>query len=292
MALVIETFEAIGVTRLSRWIFNCYLVHDGGEGRPVVIDAGLPVFAEDLVPVMDRLGLELPALVSIVATHGHSDHVGGAPVLASRSGATVHLPVTDRDYLAGVTPRTPPPRAVAAIWPTLFDQPFDRRGAAEAARGAKAAGYGTSSGMRWPAERAVEFVANGGALPGAPDWVAIATPGHTDDSLAFWNERTRTLMSGDAVLSTGGRAWITPETVDPSANAATGARLRSLDVAHLLPGHGRPVHGEHVTARAFGPSDAPRGVRAFSTGLARCLTGRVPAPSDLKHHGSRRGSDR
>lgn len=60
-------------------------------------------------------------------------------------------------------------------------------------------------------------------------------------------------------MSVGGRAWTTPETVDDSASADTAQRLRHLDVAHLLPGHGRPVHGEGVTACARGPDEGPKG---------------------------------
>lgn len=281
MGLVVETFEGIGVTRFSRWIFNCYVIHDGGEGRPLVVDAGLPGLTDDIVPFIARLGLQPPALGGIVATHGHSDHVGGAPALSARSGTTVYLPAPARDYLKGVTPRTPRLAAIANIWPAVFDQPFDRHGAADAARGARIAGYGTSAGMRWPAECLIQFLTDGDTLPGAPDWEVIGTPGHTDDSLAFWHAKTRTLMSGDAVLSVDGRAWITPETVDDAASTETAERLRHLDVAHLLPGHGRPVHGDSITARAWGPREGPKGLMAFSVGMARCLTGRVPARSEV-----------
>ena len=83
-------------------------------------------------------------------------------------------------------------------------------------------------------------------------------------------------MSGDAILSVGGRAWITPETVETRPAPTSAERLRHLDVAHLLPGHGRPVHGEGVTACARGPDEGPKGVAAFSVGLVRCLTGQVP----------------
>lgn len=239
-----------------------------------MVDAGLPGIGDDLVPVMPGLDLEVGRLAAIVATHGHSDHVGGAPALSVRADATVHLPAVTRDYLGGATPRTPRLAAVARIWPTVFDQPFDAKGAVDAARGTKVAGYGSAGGMRWPAERPVEFLADGDSLPGAPEWQVIATPGHTDDSVAFWHEGTRTLLSGDAVLSCRGRAWITPETVDDRAGAKTGERLRNLDVDHLLPGHGRPVHGERITAQAWGPSEGPKGPTAFFAGLAGCLVGR------------------
>ncbi len=56
-------------------------------------------------------------------------------------------------------------------------------------------------------------------------------------------------------------------------------RLRGLDVAHLFPGHGRPVHGEAVTAGALGPGEGPEGMAAFFAAMARCLAGRVPPRS-------------
>lgn len=274
MTLLVETFTELGVTRLSRWIFNCYLIHDGGNGAPVAVDAGLPGVDNDLLQVMAEVGLDPTTLAAVFATHAHSDHVGGAPSLSLRSGAPVYLPQPVDDYLHGVKPRSPRPAAIARIWPTMLDQPFDGRGARDAIRGAQIAGYGTSAGMRWPKEHRPRFFPADGALPGAPDWHVIATPGHTDDSVAFWNPTTRTLLSGDAIISAGGLAWITPETVDDSAHTSTGERLRKLDVAHLLPGHGRPVHGQNVTATALTPACSPRRALALPVHLARCLTGR------------------
>ncbi len=131
MSLVVETMAEIGVTRVSRWIFNCYVIHDGGGGGPVIVDAGLPCLADDLSPVLADLAINPAAAVAIVATHGHSDHVGGAPALSSRLGIPVYVPALTLTYLEGVVaPRTPTPVKVAAIWPTVLDQPFDRRGAA------------------------------------------------------------------------------------------------------------------------------------------------------------------
>ena len=272
VALIVETLEDIGVTRLSRGIFNCYLIHNAG-GDPVVVDPGLPGLAGDLLPLMEEFGLGGVTTVAACATHAHSDHVGGVPALVDRIDAKVHLPERVRSFLEGAKPRTPRVRDIARIWPTSFDQPFDGHGLLDAVRGARVAGYGGPAGMRWPDALEAAFLADGDHLPGAPEWDVLATPGHTDDSMAFWHAGTRTLLSGDAVLSVGGRAWITPETVDDAASARTAERLRSLDVAHLLPGHGRPVHGDEVTARALGPLQGPRGFGSFARGLLGCLRG-------------------
>ncbi|MEE6176608.1 MBL fold metallo-hydrolase [Mycobacterium sp. 050134] len=229
----------LGVTRISRWIFNCYVLHNDGEA--IVVDAGLPSATEDLAPVIGRLGGRVRA---VVATHGHSDHVAGAAAVAAKYGAAIHLPTVTMTYLAGERPRTPTAARVARILPTLMDQPLDRIGVAGLLSGARSAGYGTSAGMRWSGPAPASSLADEDRLPGAPEWLVLAMPGHTDDSIAFWNPLSRTLIAGDAVLGARGRAWHTPETVDDVAAANTRKRLQTLPVAHLLPGHGRAVHAE------------------------------------------------
>lgn len=235
----------LGITRVSRWIFNCYVIH-GGTAGPVVVDAGLPCVADDLAPIL----AELPgSLQAIVATHGHSDHVAGAPRLVEQHGAAIHLPGRTIKYLGGEAPRTPTPAQTVPIWPTLLDQPLDLRGVTGLVRGTRIAGFGTSAGMRWSGPTPTGVLVDGEPVPGAPDWTVLATPGHTDDSIALWNAETRTLISGDAVLSARGRAWHTPEVVDSTAARDTAVRLQRLPVAHLLPGHGRPVHDDALWAQ-------------------------------------------
>jgi glyoxylase-like metal-dependent hydrolase (beta-lactamase superfamily II) len=77
-------------------------------------------------------------------------------------------------------------------------------------------------------------------------WTVLNTPGHTDDSIALWNEDSGTLLSGDAVITIGRQARFLPDTVDGVAAARTSARLRALPVEHLLPGHGLPIHARAV----------------------------------------------
>lgn len=237
MSLVIEEMPDLGITRVSRWIFNCYVLR--GDDGPVVVDAGLPRVASDLAAV---LGRGSGALHAVVATHGHSDHVAGAAGLAACYPAPIWLPATTLTYLGGATPRTPTLGRAARIWPTLLDQPLDRVGVAGLLGGARVAGYGTPAGMRWNGPPPQGGLTDGQQLPGAPDWTVVDAGGHTDDSIALWNETTRTLLSGDAVLTVGGKVWHTPEIVDSTRAAATRQRLEQLPVAHLLPGHGRPVH--------------------------------------------------
>lgn len=244
MALVVERLDDIGVIRLSRWIFNCYLIRSSGSY--VVVDAGMPGSADDIAGV---LSVVRGTVGAIVATHGHSDHVAGAPRLAAEHGASLHLPDVTLGYLDGTRrPRTPALSKVAQIWPTLLSQPLDLTGLRGFAEGSRVAGYGGRRGMVGDRLGAAQSLTDGATLPGLPDWEVLHVPGHTDDSTAFWHAGSKTLISGDAVLTAGGQAWFTPETVDDDAAARSERRLRALPVEHLLPGHGLPVHAADVWA--------------------------------------------
>lgn len=245
MGVVVEPMPALGVTRVSRWIFNCYVLHDGGGG-PVVVDAGLPRTVEDVAPVLGGLH---GTLHSVVATHGHSDHVAGIAPLAARFAAPVYLPAPTLTYLDGARPRSPRLSKLARIAPVFADQPLDRVGVCGLVHGASLAGFGTPRGMRWRGPAPAGGLEDGQPLPGAPTWIVLHTPGHTDDSMVLWNESTRTLVSGDTVITARDRAWLTPEFIDVAAMRESARRLLRLPVEHLLPGHGRTVHADCVWDR-------------------------------------------
>ena len=97
--MIVEDLPELGITRVSRWIFNCYVIHDGGAGRPVIVDAGLPSIAEAALEVVEERGLG--SVAAVLATHGHSDHVAGAATVASATGASVHLPERTMEFLDG-----------------------------------------------------------------------------------------------------------------------------------------------------------------------------------------------
>ncbi|RDI43630.1 MBL fold metallo-hydrolase [Nocardia mexicana] len=244
MSLVVERMPELSVTRVSRWFFNCYLV-TGDDHTIIAVDPGLPNIADDL----ESVTAGMPGSVRIAAaTHGHGDHVGGAAALARRYSARIHLPAVTLTYLGGTRPRTPSPAQMARAWRLPVGQPFDRKGAIGAVRATMSAGFGGPRGMLWSGPDPGKGLEEGMSLPGAPEWTVLHAPGHTDDSIVFWNERTGALLSGDAVVSIAGRPRFAPDTVDRTAANRTRHRLSKLPVRHLLPGHGVPIHAESVWA--------------------------------------------
>ena len=249
------TVAELGAHRLGPWIFNCWVVPDGGAGRPLVVDLGVPSTANALSALLD--GESLTADPIVVATHMHVDHVAGIPRFEASAACDVCLPPKAADYEAGEKFRLPGLREVAKIIPVFRSQQFalaPLKELATAKVGCVRTGY-------VPPSASPTILIDGDAVPGAPDWQVMVTPGHSEDSTSLWNERTRTLISGDAILSVGPRAWFNPETIYPAMQAETEDRLRSFHVDVLLPGHGRPVVGRDVLARALGfRARAPRGL--------------------------------
>lgn len=251
---VLSSRPAPGVRVYSRWIFNCYVIDDGGAGRSVIVDPGLPSIGAAALAAVRDSGSD-PAKAVVVATHAHSDHVAGMPLIHRQASAPLYLPAKVRDYLANETPRTPGLREVARIAPVFFEQPFDLGALIELAKTSNSAGFG-SAPFRFD-EPIAGFLDDDHIVQGAPGWRILRTPGHTDCSTCFWNAETQTLISGDTVLTHGGHAWFNPEITDRSRMAGTEARLRALPVRHLLPGHGRPISGDNIMGEALSHLERP-----------------------------------
>ena len=252
---MIEELRDLGITWHSRWIFNCYVIHDGGAGRPVIVDLGIPGHLTPIAEDLRRVGADVRDVACVVATHGHADHVGGLPRLRREQHVPVALPRRIEAMLAGGSIRAPGTAQLARILPVMADQTFDLAAVRELGAAAKEIGY-DSRAVRFPFTPEW-WLSDGDVIPGAPDWQVIATPGHTDDSISLYRSSTRTLISGDAVLSVDGRGWFNPERVDDGDSAATENRLRALDVDQLLPGHGRVVIGAAAMRDAWSFADRP-----------------------------------
>ena len=276
---VIRHLPELGITMISRWVFNCYVIHDGGDGRPFVVDLGLPSQVPLVADALRAHGSHLADLGAAVATHGHLDHVGGLPRLREETDTAVLLPRTIRSMLDGTTPlRSPGPKQIAQILPVLADQPTDLAALRELQPLQGEIGY-DGRAIRFDLAPAA-WLGDGDHLPGLADWQVLHAPGHTDDATCLYHAPSRTLLSGDSVLSVGGRAWFNPEYVDAERSASTRARLLDVPVEHLLPGHGRPVSGADVLRDACSFADRPAGA-SKARALVHVLTnhaGRHPHP--------------
>lgn len=266
-----RTYPEIGIRRVSRWIFNTYVVEDGGDGVPFVVDAGLPITGKATYEEFTaRMGRRPEELALLTATHAHSDHVAGTPYLHQKTSAPVHLHEKVRDYLAGAKGIFPSARQLLWYRNLVGEQPFDWQALYEFASTGGTEGFGSDPRFKLSCPVA-GFLEDGAPLPHAPEWTVLHTPGHTDCSICFWNEKSRTLLTGDTVLTVKGKAWFNPVHANAAKMKLTEERLRSLPVEHLLPGHGKPISGPNIMGEALSFKETMRGEKPLTCAISRIL---------------------
>ncbi|SDN92342.1 Glyoxylase, beta-lactamase superfamily II [Methylobacterium phyllostachyos] len=174
-----------------------------GSGRVAILDPGPDDSAHIDALIADLSGEHVEA---IVVTHTHRDHSPGARLLAARTGAPI----------VGCGPHRTA-RALAEGEAPRLDASAD--------------------GAHAPDRVMVE-----GDTVSGPGWtlVAVETPGHTMNHLAFALPEGQTLFSGDHVM-----AWSTTIVAPPDgamqAYMASLDKLRKRDERTYWPGHGGPV---------------------------------------------------
>ena len=119
---------------------------------------------------------------AIILTHGHFDHVGALEALAADWDAPVYAHPLEHGYLDGTLSYPPAHPSIQDGLMSLLS-PLYPRGPID-----------LGSRLRpLPAD---------GTVPAMPGWRWIHTPGHTPGHVSLWHEDSRTLIAGDAVITT------------------------------------------------------------------------------------------
>jgi glyoxylase-like metal-dependent hydrolase (beta-lactamase superfamily II) len=213
---------------------NVYFVSDESGGWTLV-DTGLRPYVDSVRrAARERYG-NRPAS-AIVLTHGHFDHIGGLPQLAQEWGVPVYAHPLEMPYLTGRSSYPPPdPNAGGGVW-SLLSWCFPR-GPVDLGRYART-------------------LPEDGTVPALPGWRWIPTPGHSPGHVALFRDSDRTLLAGDAVVTTKQESlidvlvqreivWRPPAyyTIDWDAAGRSVALLAMLQPEVLATGHGHPLAG-------------------------------------------------
>ncbi len=94
--VVLEGIFQVGGQGLSGPGDCCVYLIDAGDGASVLVDAGLVSDPETLLGNIEETGHRVEDVRTLVLTHCHIDHIGGAPIIVERSRCDVVAHEDDR----------------------------------------------------------------------------------------------------------------------------------------------------------------------------------------------------
>src|SRR5581483_3171047 len=228
------------IERIHILLVNAYLV--SGDSGWVLIDAGLPFSAWQIVHAAERRFGPVAKPRAIILTHGHFDHVGALRDLLRRWDVPVYAHELEMPYLTGRSDYPPPDPTVgggmmARLSPLYPKHAYDFR------------------------PRMRELPADG-TVPGMEGWRWIYTPGHSPGHVSLFRDTDRTLIAGDAFVTQkqesfaavmtnaqhvhGPPMYFTPDWMSAKHSVQ---KLAALEPRIAATGHGIPMSGDVMMAQ-------------------------------------------
>ena len=172
-----------GVWGMKIVFVNVYMISKSPDSKEwVLIDAGVPGSSKKIIQMAEHLfGIGTPPS-AIILTHGHFDHVGSLKDLLKHWQVPVYAHHLELPYLTGKSAYPPPDPSV---------------------------GGGLMSSLSWAfptgpinLKRMVKALPDNGQVPVIENWKYIHTPGHAPGHISLFRGSDRTLIAGDAFVTT------------------------------------------------------------------------------------------
>jgi glyoxylase-like metal-dependent hydrolase (beta-lactamase superfamily II) len=230
---------AHGVWGLKDIFVNIYMIQNEDEKSWVLVDAGLKTGFHKIQKMAADLFGEESVPSAIILTHGHFDHVGSLFDLAALWKVPIYAHFLEFPYLTGRSSYPPADPSVGgglmAFMADLYpNDPID-------------------------VEEYLLHLPEDYTLPGLPDWRYLHTPGHAPGHVSFWREKDKTLIAGDAFVTTKQESALSvmlqskiisgpPKyfTYDWKKSEESVKSLVALQPETIATGHGQPMNGEEM----------------------------------------------
>lgn len=207
----------------------------------VLIDAGMPKSADEIISVVEeRYGSKFRPK-AIILTHGHFDHVGGIIELIERWDVPVYAHTLEIPFLSGKQNYPEPDPTVnnglvAKMSPIFPNEAINLGGN-------------------------LKVLPSDGSVPFMAGFRWIHTPGHSPGHISLFREKDKVLIAGDAFVTVKQESLYkvitqTKEisgppqyfTTDWLAARASIEKLAILKPSVAVTGHGLPMKGEELTS--------------------------------------------
>lgn len=175
------------VAGLKTLFVNVFFIGTPGPGnRWVLVDTGLMGYAGQIKKRAEQLFGPGTKPDAIILTHGHADHTGSLGNLLKEWPVPVYAHKLELPYLQGKSSYPPPDPAI---------------------------GGGAMSYLSWvfpigPTDFGdhIQAIDDNNRIPELPDWHVIHTPGHSPGHISLFRDSDRTLLAGDAFVTTNQNA--------------------------------------------------------------------------------------
>ena len=207
----------------------------------VLIDAGMPKSADEIISVVEERYGSKSRPKAIILTHGHFDHVGGLIELIERWDVPVYAHTLEIPFLSGKQNYPEPDPTVnnglvAKMSPIFPNEAINLGGN-------------------------LKVLPSDGSVPFMAGFRWIHTPGHSPGHISLFREKDKVLIAGDAFVTVKQESLYkvitqTKEisgppqyfTTDWLAARASIEKLAILKPSVAITGHGLPMKGEELTS--------------------------------------------
>jgi len=200
---------------------NVYLTNS--RDQLTLVDSGMRKDVERIRAQIEEAGFEIEDLDTLLLTHGHGDHMGGAAELIRQSGAQLVAHQAEVDYIEG---------RAGLPSPSFFQRLM----------------FWLSDHLVMPREPCPvnQTVNDGDQILGGMQ--VIHTPGHTLGSISLYHPQQKILFCGDALFNQhpltgnpGLRLPLAMVTLNTQLAYQSAGKLAELEIELLCPGHGKPL---------------------------------------------------
>jgi len=162
-------------------IVNIVLYGDPKTEEFVLIDAGMPKSAEEIISVVEERFGPNARPKAIILTHGYFDHVGGIIELIEKWNVPVYAHTLEIPYLTGQQNYPEPEPSVSGGLVAKMSPIFPN----------EAISLGEN----------IKAIPSNGSIPFMPGFHWIHTPGHSPGHISLFREKDRVLIAGDAFVT-------------------------------------------------------------------------------------------
>jgi glyoxylase-like metal-dependent hydrolase (beta-lactamase superfamily II) len=202
------------------------------ENEAVLVDAGLPGMARQIIDAITNAGVQPDMLTTIIITHHDLDHIGSLGELQRMIPHPIRILAHSDEvpYIQGERrPIKMTPEMMAKMEEQMKAVPQEQRQAMKA----------MMESMRNQQITVDRTLADGEVLPFCGGIQIIHTPGHTPGHICLYLPASRTLIAGDSLFVEEGKLASAPAFINADAPLALQSlkKLARCDVACVIAYH-------------------------------------------------------